>query len=133
MISIGRRARIARYTAGIIERMKYKVPDTTKRIVIAVMQDTSARSRRRASGNLTEFDKKATAAIEAARKDMVIPGCTPEMRDFVTDKIIESITRNRPWEKMGETYCCRQSFYYLRVQYIYHVAVRMEIINGLHG
>ena len=108
--------------------MKYKVPDTTKKIVKAVLQDTAARSRRRAAGKLTKFDKTAAAAVKAARDDMIMPGFAPEIRDIVTDKIIESIESNKPWERMGETYCGREMFYYLRVQYIYHVAVRMDMI-----
>ena len=108
--------------------MIYKVPVTTKKIVRAALQDTDARSKRRAAGKLTKFDKMMESATKAARGDMIMPGFAPEIKDIVTDKIIDSIANNEPWERMGDTYCGREMFYNLRLQYIYHVAVRMGII-----
>ena len=113
---------------GYRQRMIYKVPVTTKKIVRAALQDTAARSKRRAAGKLTKFDKMMESATKAARGDMIMPGFAPEIKNIVTDKIIDSIANNEPWERMGDTYCGREMFYNLRLQYIYHVAVRMGII-----
>ena len=109
--------------------MRYKLEEDTKKIVRAIMNGEAKRSRRKRSGNSTEFDRRAEEATQKAKDMMRLPGFDNNTRKRVIDKICESLQYNTPWELLGETYCCRRLFYQYRKEYCYYVALNMGLIQ----
>ena len=64
---------------------------------------------------LTAFDKKAVNAVSSADKRM-------ELSDEILKKVRLNITDKTRWEEIGETYCCRNTFYHYCKKYRYFVA-----------
>ena len=100
-----------------------------KRIVRAVVHSDAKRQRRQQAKKETAFDRKATAAIEAAKEELRLGDVTPEIREAIIEKIYISLLYNTPWEYLGDTYCCRSLFYAYRKQFCYLVAVGLGIVE----
>ena len=64
---------------------------------------------------LTAFDKKAVNAVSSADKRM-------ELSDEILKKVRLNITDKTRGEEIGETYCCRNTFYHYCKKYRYFVA-----------
>lgn len=109
--------------------MKYRLNEDEKKIVKAIIQADIARKDRVQRGIETEFDRIAEKAIQAAGKEISMPGYEEQMKQYIIGKIYKSIRDHIPWEKMGETYCCRKLFYRYRKQYCYWIAVHMGIVK----
>lgn len=93
-----------------------------QRVVKAVMRDTENRRKRRKAGELTPFDIKADEAVERAKREIKLPADDEPARKLMLSKICESLERVRPWERMGETYMARSTFYKYRIEFIRLVA-----------
>lgn len=109
--------------------MRYKLDSDAKKIVRAIIHGDKARKERRSRGTETEFDLMADNAIEAAGRDMELADYGKETRQYIIDKMYASVRDNIPWEKTGETYCCRRLFYAYRQQYCYRIAMHMGLVN----
>lgn len=97
-----------------------------KKLVVDIIKGDEPRRRRVRRKNATEFDKKVQNAIAKAKADLDLGDMSAEIRTELIDKIVDSISTYTPWEKIGETYCCRQSFYNYRNRFIELVAEYLE-------
>lgn len=100
-----------------------------KRIVRAVIHSDQKRQRRKGARKETAFDRKATAAIDAAKKEMDLGEMSEEIRQTIISKVYESLLYNTPWEYLGETYCCRSLFYGYRSKFCYLVAFHLGMVE----
>lgn len=100
-----------------------------KKIVRAVIHSEGKRRNRRQRKRETEFDKKASAAIQKAKEEMYLGETSEKIRESIIEKIYISLSGNVPWELMGETYCCRSLFYSYRNQFCYLIAINLGIVE----
>lgn len=109
---------------------KNTLDEDTKRIIRAVIHSDEKRRRRHQHKQATQFDKKATEAIQKAREELDLGDVDQEVSDYIINKLYTSLLYNTPWELIGETYCCRSLFYAYRKQFCYLVALHLDMIPG---
>lgn len=103
--------------------------DDEKRIIRSIVRLDEKRRRGKLKRKETHFDRKARAAIEAAERDIELGGATGEVRDIIVEKIRENIISGTTWERIGETYCGRDTFYRYSRRYQFLIGRNMGIIN----
>lgn len=108
---------------------KHSLDEDSKKIVRAVLHSEDKRARRRRQGTSTEFDRRAAVAIAKAKKEIDLNGFEGEARRDMIQKIIMSLQYNMPWELMGEVLCCRRLFYEYRMEFCWHIAKNMGIVE----
>jgi len=106
---------------------RYAVDNDEKKIVCAVLHSDERRRKRITNGKGSPFDKQAAAAVDRAKERFDIPDTTQAVRDEILRKVIRSLADRTPWEKIGETYCCRELFYKYRKQFLYLCAVELGL------
>lgn len=84
-----------------------------------------SREQSRKSGN---FDRCATAAVEAAICTVAADVENDDMRNTIRQKVFDSATERIPYEYMGECCCCRQKFYNYRMDFYREVAKQLDFI-----
>lgn len=109
--------------------MAHTIDEDTKKIVKAIVHGDQRRQSRRRAGAHTDFDRRAAAAITAAKRELPLDGTDPKVRRHIVDKLYKSLLYNTPWELLGETYCCRRLFYEYRKEFCYLIAAHMGIIE----
>ena len=97
--------------------------------VKAIMKDRSGRDKRKARGEMTQFDQMAADAVSSARQELRVPGMDAETRKNVVDKICESLEKTLPWEVLGDTYMGRRQFYQLRAEFVCLVAKHLGMTD----
>lgn len=108
---------------------RYRMDDDEKRIIRSIVRLDEKRRRGKLKRKETYFDRKARAAIEAAERDIELGGATGEVRDIIVGKIRENIISGTTWERIGETYCGRDTFYRYSRRYQFLIGRNMGIIN----
>jgi len=108
---------------------RYRMDDDEKRIIRSIVRLDEKRRRGKLKRKETHFDRKARAAIEAAERDIELGGATGEVRDIIVEKIRENIISGTTWERIGETYCGRDTFYRYSRRYQFLIGRNMGIIN----
>lgn len=108
---------------------RYRMDDDEKRIIRSIVRLDEKRRRGKLKRKETHFDRKARAAIEAAERDIELGGATGEVRDIIVEKIRENIISGTTWERIGETYCGRDTFYRYSRRYQFLIGHNMGIIN----
>ena len=108
---------------------RYRMDDDEKRIIRSIVRLDEKRRRGKLKRKETNFDRKARAAIEAAERDIELGGATGEVRDIIVEKIRENIISGTTWERIGETYCGRDTFYRYSRRYQFLIGRNMGIIN----
>lgn len=97
-------------------RYHYHTDEDEKNIVRSMIRLDDKRKRGKIDRPETPFDRKARAAILAAEAEIDLPTTTDETRKELLRKIKENIIHGTPWEKIGETYVDRATFYkYARI------------------
>lgn len=114
---------------GVVEGSIMRVGEQQKAIVKAVMKDRSGRDKRKARGEMTQFDQMAADAISSARQELRVPGMDAETRKNVVDKLCESLEKTLPWEVLGDTYMGRRQFYQLRAEFVCLVAKHLGMTD----
>lgn len=97
-----------------------------KKLVVDVIKGNEPRRKRIRRKNATEFDRKVQQAINKAKADIDLGNMDTKIRAELVEKIMQSISETTPYERVGETYCCRQSFYNYRNRFIELVAEYLE-------
>lgn len=108
---------------------RYRMDDDEKRIIRSIVRLDDKRRRGKLKRHETHFDRKARAAIEAAEREIELGGATGEVRDVIVGKIRENIISGTTWERIGETYCGRDTFYRYSRRYQFLIARNMGIVN----
>ena len=103
--------------------------DDEKRIIRSIVRLDEKRRRGKLKRKETHFDRTARAAIEAAERDIELGGATGEVHDIIVEKIRENIISGTTWERIGETYCGRDTFYRYSRRYQFLIGRNMGIIN----
>ena len=109
--------------------MAHTIDDDTKKIVKAIVHGDQKRKNRKRKGIHTDFDRRAEEAIRAAKRELPLHDMDQAARAHIIDRIYKSLLYNTPWERLGETYCCRRLFYEYRMEFCYLIAVHMGIIE----
>ena len=98
-----------------------------KKVAVAIIKGDEPRRKRIRRKNATDFDVRVQQAINKAKIDIDLGNVTPKVRDELVEMIVRSISESIPWEMIGDTYCCRQSFYNYRNKFIELVAEYLEL------
>lgn len=109
--------------------MAHTIDDDTKKIVKAIVHGDQKRKNRKRKGIHTDFDRRAEEAIQAAKRELPLADMDETARAHIIDRIYKSLLYNTPWERLGDTYCCRRLFYEYRMEFCYLVAVHMGIVE----
>lgn len=107
----------------------YRLDDDEKRIIRSAIRLDDKRRRGKIKRHKTRFDKKAREAIKKAERDIELGGATEEVRAVLIRKIRENIINGTTWERLGETYCGRDTFYRYSRNYQHLIARYMGIIS----
>lgn len=108
---------------------RYYMDDDEKKIIRSIVRLDDKRRRGKLKRRITNFDKKAAAAIEAAEREIDLGGAIGEARDELMAKIRLNIISGTTWERIGETYCGRDTFYRYSRRYQYLIARNMGLIE----
>lgn len=100
-----------------------------KELVRAIIKSNPKRLARISAGKGSKFDKMAAYAISEAINNVNIGTSSPEVREVITKKIIDSIETDTAWEHMGDTYCGRSTFYAYRKRFMKLIAINIGAIQ----
>lgn len=108
---------------------RYCLDADEKRIVRSLIRLDDKRKRGKLKRTATAYDRKIGAAIERAGRDVDLGGAQGEAHDEILAKIQQHIITNTPWERIGETYCGRGTFYAYARRYMFLVARYVGLIE----
>ena len=108
---------------------RYYLDEDEKRIVRSMIRLEDKRRRGKLNRRATVFDRKVKTAIERAEIDVDLGGAQGKPRDELLGKIRDHIVTNTPWERIGETYCSRGTFYTYARRYQFLIARNVGLIE----
>ncbi len=112
---------------------RYYMDDDEKRIVRSLVRLDDKRRRGKLKRRETPIDRKTRAAIERAEKEIELGGATGEVRELLIAKIRENIIGGTTWERLGETYVGRDTFYRYSRRYQQLIARYVGLIDDSKG
>lgn len=112
---------------------RYYMDEDEKRIVRSMIRLDDKRRRGKLKRRVTSFDRKVQAAIERAEAQVDLGSAQGKGRDELMAKIRESIITNTPYERIGETYCARNTFYGYARRFQFLIASNMGLIEDNTG
>lgn len=105
-----------------------RIDDDIKATVKKIIQGNEKRKRRLSNGSVSEFDRKAAGAIEAA----LIQSChnidSKAAREQLQRQIYKSVVYSVPYESIYGVICGRRQFYDYRNEFIAGVAKGLGMI-----
>ena len=104
--------------------------ENEKRIIKSLVRLDDKRRRGELKREATPLDRKAHEAITKAECDIELGGAAEDIRAIIISKIRENIISGTTWERMGETYCGRDTFYRYSRRYQYLIARNMGMIDS---
>ncbi|MCM1218061.1 MAG: hypothetical protein NC548_26545 [Lachnospiraceae bacterium] len=112
---------------------RYYLDTDEKRIVRSLVRLEDKRRRGKLKRRETAFDRKVQAAIERADSGVDLGGVQGEQRAELLAKIHDHIVTNTPWERIGETYCSRGTFYAYARRYQFLIAQNVGLVGESSG
>lgn len=108
---------------------RYYLDTDEKKIVRSLIRLEDKRRRGKLKRRATTFDRKVQTAIERAESDVDLGGAQGKPRDELLAKIRDHIITNTPWERIGDTYCSRGTFYTYARRYQFLIAKNIGLIE----
>lgn len=112
---------------------RYHLDEDEKRIVRSLIRLEDKCRRGKLKRRETAFDRKIQTAIEQAEKSVDLGGAQGKPRGELLEKIRDHILTNTPWERIGETYCSRGTFYTYARRYQFLIARNIGLIEESTG
>lgn len=108
---------------------RYYLDADEKRIVRSLIRLDDKRKRGKIKRRATAYDRRVGAAIERAGRDVDLGGAKETAHAEMLEKIKQHIITNTPWERIGDTYCGRGTFYTYARRYMFLVAQYVGLIE----
>ncbi len=108
---------------------RYYLDTDEKKIVRSLIRLEDKRRHGKLKRQATAFDRKVQTAIERAESDVDLGGAQGKPRDELLAKIHTHIVTNTAWERIGETYCSRGTFYKYARRYQFLIAKNIGLIE----
>ena len=114
-------------------RSHYRINEDERNIVRSMIRLDDKRRRGKLKRSVTAFDRRIQTAIERAETEIDLGGAQGEVREVILSAIRENIISGTTWEKSGETYCGRDTFYRYSRRFQFLIARNIGLIVDNSG